>query len=259
MAWLEFRKGKQGAAKTYHNLGIAQWKLAAGCCNQHNRHALRTFAELPCRNTPLLSSSGILMADAGGNEVTEGAHFCSPAPQFPDILPPPKLPPMKHFDCVVIGTGPAGQKGAIQAAKLGKRVAIIEKTRVLGGAQINTGTIPSKALREAVLHLTGAAQRGLFGSSYRVKKHITIADLVAVSQTVIRHEWDLILNQFERNGIELLWGTARFAGQNELYVEGPEAIERISADKFLVAVGTRPHGRPAFPSTIAPFSLATSC
>lgn len=151
---------------------------------------------------------------------------------------------MKHYDCVVIGTGPAGQKGAIQAAKLGKRVAIIEKNQVLGGAQINTGTIPSKALREAVLHLTGAAQRGLFGSSYRVKKNITIADLVSVSQTVMRHEWDLIMNQFERNGIDLLWGAARFAGSNELFVEGPETVEKISADKFLVAVGTRP-ARPA--------------
>ncbi len=147
---------------------------------------------------------------------------------------------MKHFDCVVIGTGPAGQKGAIQAAKLGKRVAIIEKNRVLGGAQINTGTIPSKALREAVLHLTGAAKRGLFGSSYRVKKNITIADLVAVSQTVIRHEWDLIHNQFDRNNVELLWGPARFAGPNEVYVEGPESVEKVSADKFLIAVGTRP-------------------
>jgi NAD(P) transhydrogenase len=151
---------------------------------------------------------------------------------------------MKHYDCVVIGTGPAGQKGAIQAAKLGKRVAIIEKNRVLGGAQINTGTIPSKALREAVLHLTGAAQRGLFGSAYRVKRNITIADLVAVSQTVIRHEWDLILNQFERNGIELLWGAARFASEHELFVEGPESVEKISADKFLIAVGTKP-ARPA--------------
>lgn len=159
---------------------------------------------------------------------------------------------MKHFDCVVIGTGPAGQKGAIQAAKLGKRVAIIEKNRVLGGAQINTGTIPSKALREAVLHLTGAAKRGLFGSSYRVKKNITIADLVAVSQTVIRHEWDLIHNQFDRNNVELLWGAARFAGPNELYVDGPESVEKVSADKFLIAVGTR----PARPDSI-PFNQHT--
>ena len=72
---------------------------------------------------------------------------------------------MKHYDCIIIGTGPAGQKGAIQAAKLGKRVAIIEKNQVLGGTQINTGTIPSKALREAALYLTGANQRGLFGAT----------------------------------------------------------------------------------------------
>lgn len=147
---------------------------------------------------------------------------------------------MKHYDCVVIGTGPAGQKGAIQAAKLGKSVAIIEKNKVLGGAQINTGTIPSKALREAVLHLTGAQQRGLFGSSYRVKRNITVADLVAVSQTVMRHEWDLIQNQFERNNIELIWGTARFAGPNELIVARGEEVEHITADRFLIGVGTQP-------------------
>ncbi|MFW6061114.1 MAG: FAD-dependent oxidoreductase, partial [Phycisphaeraceae bacterium] len=98
---------------------------------------------------------------------------------------------MKHYDVVVIGTGPAGQKGAIQAAKLGKRVAIIEKNSVLGGAQINTGTIPSKALREAALHLTGRSRRGLFGESYRVKHQVTIADLISVSQQVMRHEWEV--------------------------------------------------------------------
>src|SRR5256885_16124663 len=79
---------------------------------------------------------------------------------------------MRHFDLGVIGSGPAGQKAAIQAAKLGKSVALIEKSNVLGGATINTGTIPSKALREAVLHLTGAGRRGLFGESSRVKQKI---------------------------------------------------------------------------------------
>ena len=86
---------------------------------------------------------------------------------------------MQHYDLIVIGTGPAGQKGAIQAAKLGKSVAIIEKNAVLGGAQINTGTVPSKALREAVLHLTGANRGGLFGENTRTKKQITINDLTA--------------------------------------------------------------------------------
>jgi len=147
---------------------------------------------------------------------------------------------MKHYDCVVIGTGPAGQKAAIQASKLGKRVAIIERSKVLGGAQVNTGTIPSKALREAALHLTGANQRGLFGQSYRVKKDITIADLVSVSQNVIRHEWEMIHDQFNRNDIDLIWGAAHFEGPNLVQVLRDDEAEMITGDKFLLGVGTRP-------------------
>ena len=156
---------------------------------------------------------------------------------------------MRHYDVVVVGTGPAGQKGAIQAAKLGKRVAIVEKSSVLGGVQVNTGTVPSKALREAAMHLTGANKRGLFGGSHRVKKHITIADLIAVSQQVIRHEWEVISDQFDRNEIELIWGAAHFEGPNLLHVQRPDEAEMITADKFLLAVGTRP-ARP----TSVPFN-----
>lgn len=147
---------------------------------------------------------------------------------------------MKHYDCVVIGTGPAGQKAAIQAAKLGKRVAIIERSSVLGGTQINTGTIPSKALREAALHLTGAGKRGLLGQAYRVKKDITIADLVEISQQVIRHEWETIRDQFDRNGIDLIWGAAHFEGPNLVQVVRDDEVEMITADKFMLGVGTRP-------------------
>ncbi|WP_432798837.1 Si-specific NAD(P)(+) transhydrogenase [Poriferisphaera sp. WC338] len=147
---------------------------------------------------------------------------------------------MKHYDCVVIGTGPAGQKAAIQAAKLGKRVAIIEKNKVLGGAQVNTGTLPSKALREAALHLTGAGKRGLFGESYRVKQNITIADLVGVSQKVIQHEWETIHDQFQRNNVELIWGKAHFEGPNLLQITRETESEMITADKFLLGVGTKP-------------------
>lgn len=153
----------------------------------------------------------------------------------------------KHFDCIVIGTGPAGQKAAIQAAKLEKDVAVIEMSQVLGGAQINTGTIPSKALREAVLHLTGANKRGLFGQAYRVKHDVTVADLAAVSSQVIRHEWDVIRNQFERNDVDLIWGRAKFVGPNHVEVDGPNGIETYSADRFLVAVGTRPARPPHIP------------
>ena len=147
---------------------------------------------------------------------------------------------MRHYDCVVIGTGPAGQKGAIQAAKLGKRVAIIEKNRVLGGAQINTGTIPSKALREAVLHLTGGTRENNFNRSSSSRKHITIADLVSFSQRVIRTEWEVIRNQFERNGVELLWGHAHFVNPNEVAIEDEDVTQHITADHFLLGVGTRP-------------------
>jgi len=145
---------------------------------------------------------------------------------------------MRHFDVAVIGSGPAGQKAAIQAAKLGKKVALIEKNNVLGGATINTGTIPSKALREAVMHLTGLGKRGLYGESSRVKRDITIADLIYVSQQVIHHELDLIRDQLERNHIELIWGSARFDQEVVLYVDRP--------DYFVIATGTR----PAKPSSV---------
>src|SRR3954470_23808053 len=151
---------------------------------------------------------------------------------------------MKHFDCVVIGTGPAGQKAAIQAAKLGKKVAIIEKSNVVGGAAINTGTIPSKALREAVLHLTGVSKRDLFGESYRVKRNIALSDLIYVSQQVIHHELELIRDHFDRNNVELIWGSARFDNEVMLYIDRPNDFELISADIFVIATGTRP-AKPA--------------
>ena len=147
---------------------------------------------------------------------------------------------MKHYDVVIIGTGPAGQKGAIQAAKLGKSVAIVEKQDVLGGAQINTGTIPSKSLREAALHLTGAAQRGNYSGASRSKQNITIHDLIEISSNVIRHEWEVIRGQFERNGIDLLWGTAHFEGPNLLMIQGDGDSQLVTADRFLVSCGTRP-------------------
>jgi NAD(P) transhydrogenase len=147
---------------------------------------------------------------------------------------------MRHFDMAVIGTGPAGQKAAIQAAKLGKSVVIIEKSNVLGGATVNTGTIPSKALREAVLHLTGVGRGGLFGEVARIKKTITIADLIYVSQHVIHTELAVIRDHFDRNGVELVWGSARFEDKNTLIVDRTDDCETINADKFVIATGTRP-------------------
>src|SRR5271163_391866 len=133
---------------------------------------------------------------------------------------------MRTFDCIVIGTGPAGQKAAIQASKLGKKVAIIEKNNVLGGASINTGTIPSKALREAVLHLTGLNKRTLFRDTPRLKH--TVADLTYLSQQVVHNELDLIRDQLDRNNVELIWGSARFDQEIVVFVDRPDDFEVVS-------------------------------
>src|SRR5579872_3814391 len=147
---------------------------------------------------------------------------------------------MRHFDVVVIGSGPAGQKAAIQASKLGKTACVIEKSNVLGGASINTGTVPSKALREAVLHLTGLNKRTLFGEAYRIRRTITIADLTYVSQQVVHNELDLIRDQLDRNNVELIWGSARFDQEIVIFVDRPDDFEVISGDVIIIATGTRP-------------------
>jgi NAD(P) transhydrogenase len=159
---------------------------------------------------------------------------------------------MKHYDLIVIGTGPAGQKAAIQGAKLGKRVCIIEKNPVLGGAGINTGTIPSKALREAVLHLTGTNKRSLFGENFRPKRDITLEDLTYVSQQVIHNELAVIREQFDRNGVDMTWGAASFEGPKLLHVQKADSNELLSGDYFVICTGTR----PATPITV-PFNDST--
>src|SRR5215467_7574487 len=117
---------------------------------------------------------------------------------------------MQTYDLIVIGSGPAGQRAAIQAAKAGKRVALVEKREVLGGACINTGTIPSKTMREAVLHLSGFYYQNIYGINYRVKEKITMGDLLFRVQHVIKTEVDVTRAQLSRNGIELLNGMASF-------------------------------------------------
>ena len=151
---------------------------------------------------------------------------------------------MKHLDMVVIGSGPAGQKAAIQAAKLGKSVGLIEKNVALGGVCINTGTIPSKALREAVIYFTGLSQRGLYGTSYTVKQNITIDDLIYRSAHVIRNEIDVIRGHMARNGVEMLAGMAQFQDPHTLLVNHGHAVESLTADYIVIATGTTP-ARPA--------------
>ena len=153
---------------------------------------------------------------------------------------------MQEYDLVVIGSGPGGQKAAIAAAKLGKSVAVIERGRMLGGVCVNTGTIPSKTLREAVVYLTGMSQRELYGASYRVKEKITPADLLARTQHVISKEIDVVRSQLMRNRIELYTGHGRFVDEHTVLVEDPNRAERItvSGRYIVIATGTKP-ARPA--------------
>ncbi|MBN9636774.1 MAG: Si-specific NAD(P)(+) transhydrogenase [Actinobacteria bacterium] len=153
---------------------------------------------------------------------------------------------MQEFDLVVIGSGPGGQKAAIAAAKLGKSVAVIERGRMLGGVCVNTGTIPSKTLREAVVYLTGMSQRELYGSSYRVKERITPADLLRRTTHVIGREQDVVRNQLLRNGVELFEGHGRFVDPRTLVIEDPTRDENISitARYIVIATGTTPAHPP---------------
>lgn len=149
-----------------------------------------------------------------------------------------------HFDLAVIGTGPAGQKAAINAAKLGKKVVAIEHETSVGGVCIHTGTIPSKAMREAVLHLTGFRMRGVYGTSYLVKKNITMDDLVYRCAHMVRHAVDVIKSQMQRNNVELRFGHASFEGPHTLRIGGRHGVEQVQADHFVIASGTVP-SRPS--------------
>src|SRR6202047_2502924 len=149
---------------------------------------------------------------------------------------------MLEYDMIVIGSGPGGQKAAIAAAKLGKTVAVVEQRQMLGGVCVNTGTIPSKTLREAVLYLTGMNQRELYGASYRVKDKITPADLLARTQHVIGKQVDVVRSQLMRNRIDLILGHARFVDPHTVMVEEDAQAERItvSGDFIVIATGTKP-------------------
>jgi NAD(P) transhydrogenase len=171
---------------------------------------------------------------------------------------------VQTYDIIVIGSGPAGQRAAIQGAKLGKRVALVEKREVVGGASVNTGTIPSKSMREAVLHLSGYQYHGIYGMSYRVKEKISVADLSFRIQQVIKTEIDVTLAQLTRNGIDTLNGTASFIDSNRLRVENSRGQSVYEAKIIVIATGTRPSESPLVPingSTIINsdqiFSLST--
>jgi NAD(P) transhydrogenase len=144
------------------------------------------------------------------------------------------------YDLLVIGSGPAGQRAAIQGAKLNKRVAIVEKTTVLGGVSVNIGTIPSKTLREAVLELSGYRSREFYGASYTVKQNITMQDLLVRTHKVIHHGIDVTRHQLLRNDVEVIAATASFSGPNTVqlaYLDGSTS-RNVSARAIIIATGT---------------------
>ena len=147
----------------------------------------------------------------------------------------------EHYDLVVIGSGPAGEKGAAQAAYFGKRVCLIEKAPKPGGAAVNTGTIPSKTLRETALYFSGLRSKGLYGVDLHVKHDITISDFMHRERAVIESSWGIIAENIERHGITTLQGTAEFVDPHTVEVTryGLEP-RRITGDVFLVATGSRP-------------------
>ncbi len=149
------------------------------------------------------------------------------------------------FDILVVGTGPAGQRAAIAAAKLGRRVAVVERQRVVGGVCLNTGTIPSKTLREAIMYLTGYRLRSVYGRSYRVKEQITMEDLTYRTSHVIRNEMEVIQHQMARNDVRLLTGDARFSGPNTMQIEDGRGSQQVTAEKFILGPGTEP-ARPEY-------------
>ena len=147
------------------------------------------------------------------------------------------------YDMLVIGSGPAGQRAAIQAAKLNRRVALVERKAVIGGVCINTGTIPSKTLREAVLHLSGYRQRGLYGASYTVKQHITMEDLLFRTDHVVRHEIDVTRHQLMRNEVEVFTAEASFVDPHTVRLtdvdeRGARGSREVSVGCVVIATGT---------------------
>ena len=151
---------------------------------------------------------------------------------------------MAHYDMLVIGSGPAGQKAAIQAAKVGKKVAVIERKKVVGGICINVGTIPSKSLREAVMFLSGVRQRSLYGASYRVKKDIAFEDLARSCDHVVKAEQEVIQNQLIRNSVDFIVGVASFIDPHRIAIKQESESNEHTADYIVIACGTE-SSRPA--------------
>jgi NAD(P) transhydrogenase len=154
---------------------------------------------------------------------------------------------MQPYELVVIGSGPGGQRAAIQAVKAGKRVAIVEKGMAVGGVCINTGTIPSKTMREAVLHLSGFYDQKFYGSNCQGKDQVTMGDLNFRVQRVIENEVSVIQDQLKRNGVDLIQGVGKFIDPHHIRVENNAGFSELGAEYVILATGTKPAANPKVP------------
>lgn len=147
---------------------------------------------------------------------------------------------MKKFDVVIIGSGPGGQSAAFQAAKLKKRVTVIERQPYIGGAGLHTGTLPSKTLREAALFLAGFKQRAIFGFQLAIGREVTLQELMHRKMDVIKKQMEVIIDQFNRNSIEIIYGEASFTDEHRLAVKSVSGSEELYGETIIIATGTRP-------------------
>ncbi len=148
----------------------------------------------------------------------------------------------EHFDLIVIGSGPAGEKGAARAAYFGKKVALVERAGHVGGAGINTGTVPSKTLRETALYFSGLRQRGLYGIDYALHEGLSIEDFMYRKRIVVESEWGIIHRNLERHNIQLVGGEASFKDAHTLRVRLHDGgTTELEADYFLIATGSAPY------------------
>jgi len=150
----------------------------------------------------------------------------------------------EKFDLVIIGCGPAGEKAGAQAAYFSKRVAVVERATVVGGSCINTGTVPSKTLRESALYFSGLKQRGLYGIDYSLKENLTIHDFMHHEREVVEMERARILKNLQLHKIELVRGQAAFEDRHTIVVSGSAGLRSLHGDVILISTGSKPH-RPA--------------
>jgi len=152
-----------------------------------------------------------------------------------------------HYDLIVIGSGPAGEKGAAQAAYFGKRVVMIERAANVGGAGINTGTVPSKTLREAALYFSGLQQRGLYGIDYSLKKNLSVKDFMHREHIVVANEHKIIEKNIQHHNITLLHGEASFKDTHTVRVTSATGETEVGGDIILIATGSAPFHPPEIP------------